>query len=102
MNQKCNLIDNQFIEVINLNGTKTKYEKRNANLKWLQHKVGGYIQVVNCKRNGKLCEMIINEEGKVLEMPMNIAATMLYREAHTGSGDWIAGVAVVLVGFNLD
>lgn len=41
-------------------------------LKMLQQLVGGYIEMVECPGVDKV-DIILNEEGKLLDLPMNIA-----------------------------
>jgi uncharacterized protein DUF3846 len=72
-------------------------------LKRAQELVGGYVEVVACHdANGDaMMQMIVNEEGKLKGLPLNLAASVF---AH-GTGmidpsDCIVGVAVVLTGGN--
>lgn len=60
-------------------------------LEALQAKVGGYIEVVKITKRLRL---IINEEGKLRELPLNRKATKLYQTAW-GKIDVIVGNAVV-------
>jgi len=70
---------------------KTTYIKDKApSLKKLQDMVGGYIQVVEIK--GK--QIIIDEEGKLKDKPLNEEATDLWGVDY----DIIVGDAVVLSG----
>lgn len=62
-------------------------------LEELQSLVGGFIEVVYLADNSP---MIINEEGKLLDLPHNPKATVLLKEAGGIPGDWIAGDAVVI------
>jgi len=71
--------------------TKTTYIKDKApSLKELQDMAGGYIQVVEIK--GK--QIIIDEEGKLKDKPLNEEATDLWGVDY----DIIVGDAVVLSG----
>ena len=45
----------------------------------LQDFVEGYIEIVNL-RDGKI--MVVNEEGKLKNLPFNHAATKIYAETH--------------------
>jgi len=47
--------------------------------KWRE--VDGYIEIVKAVFDGKTCDMIINEEGKIHNLPVNIKATFGYNEA---------------------
>ena len=60
-----------------------------------QKLVGGYIERVVCNYKGKRCEMLINEEGKLHQLPFNAKASE-YASPHD-----IVGDAVVLWNFNL-
>tara|TARA_R110002051_G_scaffold325794_1_gene431364 strand:+ start:2127 stop:2417 length:291 start_codon:yes stop_codon:yes gene_type:complete len=66
-------------------------------LEELQALVKGYIELVPCTETGKL--MIINEEGKLLNLPLNIMATKLME--YKGC-DFICGNALLIdaVDFN--
>ena len=62
----------------------------NDTLEVYQHLVGGWIEVVHAaglQRYNSL--MVVNEEGVLLNLPVNPLASMLY-------GDYIAGDAVVV------
>lgn len=60
-------------------------------LKQMQEAVGGYIEMVNFPDGS--C-MVCNEEGKLDELPMNAAATAIFRLKLRGTPDWIAGPAI--------
>jgi len=40
--------------------------------------VGGYIERISCLKDGKICDMIINEEGRLFDMDVNKEATKLF------------------------
>jgi hypothetical protein len=61
-------------------------------LEFLRHAVGGYIEAVYGP-HGQV--MFVNEEGKLLGLPDNLAATTLYH-AWLRTGDVIVGDAIVL------
>ena len=63
--------------------------KRDFQLDELQCIVGGLIELVNTI-DGKI--MVINEEGKIKELPVNWKATELYQY---GDYDLIAGDALI-------
>ena len=61
-------------------------------LEELQKYVGGYIEYVHLK-DGKV--MVVNEEGKCLELPTNENADKIFHEQYPNSTDWIVGDVVV-------
>lgn len=62
----------------------------NDTLEVYQHLVGGRIEVVNAAGLQRYHSvMVVNEEGVLLDLPVNPLASMLY-------GDYIAGDAVVV------
>lgn len=63
-------------------------------LQWLQDMVGGYIEAVDVDPDGTV--MYCNEEGKLINLPVNVIATELFRASH-GFYDVIMG-NVVLIG----
>lgn len=67
--------------------------KEQITLKFLQESVGGYIQIVPLGDSGK--SMVMNEEGKLMSLPINEKATALFRH-HNGGQDYIVGDAIVL------
>lgn len=64
-------------------GQKAREWDIENDLKTLQHIVGGYIEVVTL---GEHLAMIINEEGKLIGLPLNFPI-------HSGE-DWIVGPAI--------
>tara|TARA_Y100000361_G_C10924262_1_gene220524 strand:- start:87 stop:359 length:273 start_codon:yes stop_codon:yes gene_type:complete len=70
-------------------------EDEKLTLEQLQKLVGGYIQIIPLA-NKK--QMIINEEGKLMDLPYNQTATDLMKETYEGTTDWIAGDAIILTG----
>jgi len=70
-------------------------------LEELQKLVGGYIAVVKVFYNNKKCQMIINEEGKLLDMLPNELATKIYHERRD-TEDYIAGTAIILENIEID
>lgn len=56
----------------------------------LQGLVGGYIEMVRLPQFGQMTVGIVNEEGKIMNLPSNSRATMIY-----GQNDVIAGTMVV-------
>ena len=67
-------------------------------LKELQYHVGGYIELVHLNDNQFL---VVNEEGKLHNLPINEKATDLAHAAHCiFASDYIVGDAVI-IGQNL-
>ena len=69
-------------------------------LKELQYYVGGYIELVHLNDNQFL---VINEEGKLHNLPFNKKATDLAHAAHCiFASDYIVGDAVIIEHNQLD
>jgi hypothetical protein len=78
--------------LIKSNGEETNVLPKNKTdfkLDELQNYVGGFIEIVKTK-DGRT--MVINEEGKINELPINQKATDLYLH---GNFDFIVGDVVV-------
>lgn len=75
--------------------TKGEYEEREIdnNLKTLQDIVGGYIEYVDISQDG--LQMIVNEEGKLMDLEYNLGATLLYNTTHLYN-DMILGNAIIV------
>lgn len=68
-------------------------------LKELQEIVEGYIEIVDILYKDKPCQMIVNEDGKLKDLPINSKATEIYVKSARLSGhtpDVIFGNVVVL------
>ena len=81
-------------EILKADGTRTPVEPEKGNcfhLEQLQKAVGGLIEIIHLP-DGRL--MVVNEEGKLEDLPLNEATTTLARGA-IFDGDYIAGDAVV-------
>ena len=77
------------IRVVIIEPGEPSYRKTIPNtLEAFQEIVGGYIEVVPLYGN---IRMIVNEEGKLLSLPKNKAATELYQKI----SDYIAGIAII-------
>jgi hypothetical protein len=77
-------------------GTTEEVEAKNGkdfSLEELQKYVGGYIEVVNL--NTKLI-MIVNEEGKLNNLPLNERATTMFINFQHKVNDVIVGNALVM------
>lgn len=82
--------------IINANGAKTEVTPKSGNsftLEELQEHVGGYIEII---RLANKYLMVVNEEGKLLNMPFNSEATDIARQ-HKAiyPNDMIVGNALV-------
>ena len=78
------------IRVVVIEPGEPSYRKTIPNtLEAFQDIVGGYIEVVPLAGNVR---MIVNEEGKLLLLPKNKAATELYQK----KSDYIVGTAIIV------
>lgn len=68
-----------------------------GNLESLQSEVGGYIEFIDL---GSGLSMVVNEEGKLKRLPVNVIATKIFSSSF-GAYDVIAG-DVLLVGVDKD
>ena len=77
---------------------KTIHKQEPLTLEQLQKLVGGYIQVIELHSQKK--QMIINEEGKLMDLPRNDTATKIFHEEypHLTEYDYICGDALILSG----
>jgi len=69
-------------------------------LEELQEIVGGLIELTSVDFNGERCDMIVNEEGLLYNLPFNSTATRLMQETYDGYGH-IVGPAIIFEGFKL-
>ena len=73
--------------------------KHEPDLKSAQQFVGGMVQGIEFP-NGDY--MIMNEEGKLMQLPLNPEATTLWRTTFTkdkylfGHDDWVSGPAILI------
>ena len=73
--------------------------KHEPNLKAAQEFVGGYVEGITFPNGDYL---IINEEGKLMNLPLNEIATGLWRETFTkdkyafGYDDFVVGPAILI------
>ena len=80
-------------KIIKVDGTCIDIQPEDGkylSLEQLQKAVGGYIEIVNVDDDKIL---IINEEGKLEDLPVNTMATSLYQQVH-GPIDVIVGNVV--------
>lgn len=81
--------------ILRTDGTREEIkEKGYLKLETLQAAVGGYIETVPCRDNGKGKVMILNEEGKLQGLPYNAKATAMARGIIADS-DVIVGDVVI-------
>ena len=102
MNKQENKIS--FNEYVKANTDQDQYkiiddEKNTPDLKGAQEFVGGMVECVTFP-NGDL--LIINEEGKLMNLPLNPEATLLWRMTFTkdkyvtGYDDFVVGPAIYI------
>jgi hypothetical protein len=94
-------MDNKLV-VIKTDGTveEVKQDKK-PSLEQLQKIVGGYIEPVHgIKYEGRTGTMIVNEEGKMNNLPVNREATNLFISSF-GPRDVIVGNVAILLGWRL-
>ena len=76
-----------------------KDSKHEPNLKAAQEFVGGMVEGITFPNGDYL---IINEEGKLMQLPLNVEATKLWRSTFTkdkyafGYDDFVVGPAILL------
>ena len=91
MELKANTTEQEFKMI-----TKTKDE---PTLKEAQDFVGGYVEGITFPNGDYL---IVNEEGKLMGLPLNPEATALWRMTFTkqnyviGYDDWVSGPAILI------
>ena len=79
--------------------------KNEPDLKAAQDFVGGYVEGITFPNGDYL---IINEEGKLMGLPLNLEATALWRETFdndnyiTGRDDFVVGPAILIRAKALD
>ena len=65
----------------------------------LQSRVGGYVQVIALRGQFAGYELWLNEEGKLMNLPFNTVATLIWEECY-GRTDVVVGNAVITKGAN--
>lgn len=83
--------ENEIRVVIIEPGKGPREETISNTLEAFQKIVGGYIEVVGLSGKDR---MIINEEGKLNDLPYNVIATNIFQDA-THSIDYIVGTAII-------
>lgn len=66
----------------------------NNNLKFLQEGVGGYIEFIDLPKHKAV--MVVNEEGKMYDLPTNVFATALFYQNYANLRDFIVGDVLLL------
>ncbi len=82
-------------EIIKADGQKQELQPANGTdftLEEMQSIVGGYIELVELNETDT---MVLNEEGKLEGLPINIKATGLFRSHYPNSNDIIVGNVLV-------
>lgn len=85
MSQLIRITTKNEIEIIHLDQTYS--------LQLLQELVGGYIEFISLPKYG--LEMIVNEEGKLNGLPINLAGTMYWNRQYENL-DYVVGDIVLL------
>jgi hypothetical protein len=67
----------------------TDYPTGVDSLKFLQNAVGGYIEFIDLPKQKAV--MVVNEEGKLHNLPTNVFATALFYQNYTHLRDFIVG-----------
>lgn len=81
------------------NGVACREEiQSNDFLSELQRLVGGYIEILRIGSLGNSMRMVVNEEGKLKDLPCNYKASLLYNVAD----DYISGDAFIVKTKNSD
>lgn len=65
-------------------------------LKFLQGKVGGWVEAVDLHGNFEGRSLWLNEESKIFGMPLNVLGTVMWEESYGRGTDIILGDVVIL------
>ena len=84
--------------IIRVDGSVKELGHR-PSLKEAQKIVGGYIEFAKGKLDGKVVNLILDEEGKLKHKRKNSKATLMYWARYPGIGDIIVGDVIVLEGW---
>lgn len=84
--------------ILSVDGTVT--DIKNTELKYLQNIVGGYIEIIPLQGTDQL--LVINEEGKLKDLPVNEIATKMLRACYPPVRDFIVGNAVLCKNTEID
>ena len=88
-------IEEVMATIFHTDGFREKVTPANGSdfrLEEMQRMVGGIIEIVYFDDN---TVMVINEEGKLLGLPLNRDATAIFRAHYPDSDDYIVGDALV-------
>ena len=88
-------IEEVMATLFHTDGFREKVSPANGSdfrLEEMQRMVGGIIEIVYFDDN---TVMVINEEGKLLGLPLNMDATAIFRAHYPDSDDYIVGDALV-------
>lgn len=84
--------------IIKSDGTEQVLDHR-PTLNEAQKIVGGYIEFVSGKINGKVVIMVVDEEGLLKHKPKNSKATLAYWARYPGISSIIVGDVIILEGW---
>lgn len=65
-------------------------------LDFLQAKVGGWVQAIDLRNNFQGRSLWLNEEGKLVGLPLNTLATVMWEDSFGRNTDVILGDVVIL------
>ena len=86
----------QMIKIRKIKADGTEVEltvhESEITLKFMQEHVGGYIQIISLNERQSL---VLNEEGKILDLKPNSRATFMMRERYRTT-DYIVGDVLVM------
>jgi hypothetical protein len=108
------LNENKVISLIQLKNKPLEWEQKEIIYsndkeptgKELREMVGGWLEMVNVIYEGRQCQAIINEEGKLNNLPVNYEATSMYHSYLHENGyhvdDVIVGNIAIMTNFELE
>lgn len=69
----------------------------------LRRIVGGYVELSSGRVDGRVVQLVVNEDGFSLGLPYNAKATEIFRRNRKpeGQGDFLVGTVVMLDGCRL-
>lgn len=88
-------VEKAMATIFHTDGSREKVSPANGSdfrLEEMQRMVGGIIEIVYFDDN---TVMVVNEEGKLLGLPLNMDATAVFRAHYPDSEDYIVGNALV-------
>lgn len=79
--------------IIKADGSQeTREHEKKLTLEEMQTIVGGYIELTTCSYEGKIRQLVVNEDGGPKDLPRNLAASRLF----TGIGYIVGDVFIPL------